>query len=77
MTFFTKICIVFLCNFLIINSGLYTLSLNSYHRELEKSYKITLRDFFNAETHYLLSSTFESNKFNCLSSALIFLYLFV
>ena len=30
MTFFTKICIVFLCNFLIINSGLYTLSLNSY-----------------------------------------------
>jgi len=36
MTFFTKICIVFLCNFLIINSGLYTLSLNSYQYFVHK-----------------------------------------
>ncbi|PXX15107.1 hypothetical protein EJ73_02870 [Hoylesella shahii DSM 15611 = JCM 12083] len=40
MTFFTKICIVFLCNFLIINSGLYTLSLNSYYFYIMFQYEL-------------------------------------
>ena len=40
MTFFTKICIVFLCNFLIINSGLYTLSLNSYYFHIMFQYEL-------------------------------------